>query len=133
MLLQATLWKFLIPFVTKGKVFLFQVKNFHTVSPDLRYTATSVDACDPSPCQNNGACFNSQFEGEYFCDCVDGYTGDNCETGKLMLFCTTIELQSWFKTIGILAMFWASKGQKSYCDKDCSILGKVGKYIRGIE
>lgn len=40
-----------------------------------------IDECASEPCQNNATC--TQFLNGYNCTCVDGYTGDNCETGKL--------------------------------------------------
>ncbi|XP_038068128.1 mucin-17-like isoform X19 [Patiria miniata] len=33
--------------------------------------------CDPSPCRNGGACID--FGGRYFCICVHGFSGRNCE------------------------------------------------------
>jgi len=38
---------------------------------------TPVDPCDPNPCQN-GTC--EPDGAAYTCDCIDGYTGDDCET-----------------------------------------------------
>ncbi len=40
-------------------------------------------ACQSNPCLNSGTCF-STLTG-YRCLCVMGYTGSNCETGKLLL------------------------------------------------
>jgi len=37
------------------------------------------DNCDPNPC-HNGICENQI--GGYLCQCSQGYTGRNCETGK---------------------------------------------------
>ena len=34
--------------------------------------------CFPNPCQNNGNCTDEVFF--HICQCVPGYTGDNCET-----------------------------------------------------
>ena len=48
------------------------------------YTCTDVmdiDECESNPCKNGGNCtdgFNS-----YSCVCPDGYTGINCEPGKV--------------------------------------------------
>ena len=40
--------------------------------------------CDSDPCQNGGTCFNynNATSPYYRCDCVNGYTGQNCETRK---------------------------------------------------
>ena len=42
----------------------------------------SLDAneCDPNPCQNEGSCVDG--DDEYTCDCADGWTGNNCQTGS---------------------------------------------------
>jgi Notch-like protein len=36
-----------------------------------------VDNCDPNPCQNGGSCTDGV--NTHTCDCVEGFTGDNCE------------------------------------------------------
>ena len=40
-----------------------------------------ADPCMPNPCRNGGQCFFSS--GNQFCECVDGYTGVNCETAPV--------------------------------------------------
>ena len=40
---------------------------------------TDIDDCKPSPCENGGTCTDGV--NSYTCECVDGYTGVNCETG----------------------------------------------------
>ena len=42
-----------------------------------------VDECASSPCQNGGTCVD--VVNAYTCNCVPGYTGDNCETGNLCI------------------------------------------------
>ena len=37
----------------------------------------------PNPCENGGNCTDGV--NEYNCTCVSGYTGTECETGKLLL------------------------------------------------
>ena len=37
-----------------------------------------ADNCARNPCQNGGIC--TEELNQYNCTCVDGYTGDNCET-----------------------------------------------------
>ena len=39
-----------------------------------------IGDCSKKPCQNGGVCVD-QGDG-YLCDCVLGYTGDDCETGS---------------------------------------------------
>ena len=37
-----------------------------------------VDECASSPCQNGGTC--TDHVNQYTCACVEGYTGENCQT-----------------------------------------------------
>ena len=41
-----------------------------------------VNDCMPNPCENGGNCTDGV--NEYFCTCIPGYTGTDCETGKLL-------------------------------------------------
>ena len=45
----------------------------------LFYYNTDIDECESSPCQYNGTCHDEV--GYFACDCVLGYTGDQCQTG----------------------------------------------------
>ena len=40
-----------------------------------------VNDCMPNPCENGGNCTAGV---AYSCTCIPGYTGTNCETGKLL-------------------------------------------------
>ena len=42
-----------------------------------------IDECASAPCHNRGTCIDST-DG-YYCSCVPGYTGANCETGNFSL------------------------------------------------
>ena len=42
-----------------------------------------IDNCSPNPCENGGSC-TDEVAG-YSCSCAAGYTGTNCETGKIPL------------------------------------------------
>ena len=44
------------------------------------FSFSAVDVCQSSPCQNGAACTNQC--PDYECTCLDGFIGDNCETGK---------------------------------------------------
>ena len=47
--------------------------------------SSDVDECENSGiCQNGGACDNSV--GSYTCDCLSGFAGQHCESGRLKLF-----------------------------------------------
>ena len=45
------------------------------------YAISDIDECTMyNPCENNGLCQNAV--GSYSCNCVAGFTGTNCESGK---------------------------------------------------
>jgi preprotein translocase subunit SecY len=44
---------------------------------------TDIDDCAPITCENGGTCADGV--NSYTCTCVTGYTGTNCQTGKLVL------------------------------------------------
>ena len=57
------------------------------------YEAIFVDVneCSNAPCINNGTC-NDAING-YMCDCISGFTGDDCETSELpfvLIICISI-------------------------------------------
>lgn len=41
-----------------------------------------IDECSTWPCENDGACLNS--DGSYSCTCVEGWTGINCDKGEIL-------------------------------------------------
>lgn len=41
---------------------------------------TDLNKCRVKPCQNGGLCYNTG-TGSYSCECQDGFTGVDCETG----------------------------------------------------
>ena len=43
-------------------------------------TFVDIDECASTPCQNEGTC--TDLEGGYSCNCVAGYEGTNCESGR---------------------------------------------------
>ncbi len=48
---------------------------------DLALCLSDIDECLSNPCVNGGTC-RDRADG-YNCFCAPGYTGVNCETGKL--------------------------------------------------
>ena len=47
--------------------------NFKTCS------ISDIDECGSNPCENGGTCTDQV--NAYTCECVDGYTGTDCDTG----------------------------------------------------
>ena len=45
------------------------------------YLSADINECENDPCQNGATCVNSP--GSYSCNCADGYTGDQCQEGKI--------------------------------------------------
>ena len=43
---------------------------------------SDIDDCSSSPCVNGGTCNDNV--NHYICMCTSGYSGINCETGKLL-------------------------------------------------
>ena len=66
----------LFDFVKQSCVTHFTVTCIH-----CKVLILVIDACASSPCQNGANCSTSQLD-TYSCDCLTGYTGHNCETGK---------------------------------------------------
>lgn len=39
-------------------------------------------ACDADPCENYATCQSGYTHKKYRCQCLSGFTGENCESGK---------------------------------------------------
>ena len=59
--------------MTKSTIYINNSINF--------MLAVDEDPCAENPCANNGSC--SEEGSTSFCNCLDGFTGDNCETGEM--------------------------------------------------
>jgi len=66
------------------------VRDFYVNGDQLAYTdviessgtldhCPHKDSCGNSPCDNNGRCKDTWFG--YYCECTDGFSGNNCEIG----------------------------------------------------
>ena len=51
------------------------------------FQITDIDDCEPNPCEHGGTCTDGV--NSYTCECVDGYTGVNCETGMTFIIYIT--------------------------------------------
>ncbi len=50
---------------------------------------TSVEVCDPNPCQNNGVCKILE-SGGFKCICKEPYFGKKCQDGEILINCVII-------------------------------------------
>uniref|UniRef100_A0A0K0EGQ1 Cadherin n=1 Tax=Strongyloides stercoralis TaxID=6248 RepID=A0A0K0EGQ1_STRER len=51
--------------------------GFGTVYDKIGHCNVKIDMCYESPCKNNGTC--QSLENDYYCQCLPGYNGKNCE------------------------------------------------------
>ena len=58
-------------------------KNIYKLYTFILYFA-EVNECESHPCQNNGSC--SDLVNKYSCQCITGYTGSNCEIGRIYIY-----------------------------------------------
>ena len=48
-----------------------------------------ADQCDSSPCQNNSICVGGK------CECLPGYSGENCKEGTFVIIKRINEWETW--------------------------------------
>ena len=64
----------------------FRHRNILLSSLLRYYVWIKTDVCDAVTCQNNGTCTHTNAtDSMWFCDCVTGFHGTNCGTGKLIV------------------------------------------------
>ena len=56
-----------------------------------------IDDCISTPCQHDGIC--TDLENGYKCSCAAGYTGGECETGKICITCNTFTLMCAYMNV----------------------------------
>ena len=67
-----------------------------------------AEECASQPCQNGGQCFDGLGTNAYACLCLAGWTGTNCENGKLVLSQIFVKARPFFLSIfhGGGTAFW---------------------------
>ena len=58
------------------------------------FDITDIDECASNPCLNGATC--TQSLNLYTCSCATGYTGMNCETGKLLILLDVVSIFYWY-------------------------------------
>ena len=51
---------------------------------------TDIDECASTTCNSTTSSGCTDLINDYTCECNDGYTGKDCDTGKSILNCTTL-------------------------------------------
>ena len=51
---------------------------------------TDINECVSNPCENGGTCQDAV--NHYTCDCVTGYTGEECETGRVNILMLSVSI-----------------------------------------
>ncbi len=82
--------------VTRVVKVLFREINISNLSLKLSNIKIKQKApcVESNPCEANGNCINTYVssDSDYKrCTCVNGYTGDNCETGNLRCYCDIVK------------------------------------------
>lgn len=54
---------------------------------------TDVDECKNTPCKNGAECQNN--EGSFMCQCKDGWTGQHCDEGLLLITFSPVSFTSY--------------------------------------
>ena len=68
--------------IGRGAVSLILKPWFLFFFPYFFFRLTSPDVCLYKPCKNGGTCDSDYINGNYTCDCPDGFYGDTCRLGK---------------------------------------------------
>ena len=62
-------------------VIIYNVIFFIFIKCACNYiVSTEIEECQSMPCRNGGTC--KDLVGSYTCECVPGYTDQQCETGR---------------------------------------------------
>ncbi len=73
-----------------------QSVNCSWVVPEILRCALFLDSdCDINPCENGGTCVPDPTGNSPTCDCLTGYSGDNCENGTHKRCTHTLHFWEW--------------------------------------
>ena len=69
--------------ITHQQMFYDVCFNAQNCFPDINECTVNANV---NPCKNNGSCFNS--DGSFECQCMPGFTGKTCDSGKALICIT---------------------------------------------
>ena len=87
------------------------------VTPPFNLTVTAApppDFCNPSPCQNGGACVSGPLT--YICKCTGNFKGTNCDEG--------IKFKDLFFVLFCFFFFFNVNILKSITSSCCTLIGQ---------
>lgn len=82
---------------------------------------TDVDECKNTPCKNGAECQNN--EGSFMCQCKEGWTGQHCDEGLLLITFPPISFTS-YTLFEVLILFSFHCILKILLKNKCWIAGK---------
>ena len=82
----------------KKNMFTLILKCSKTFQIKILSIGSDPDDCAAAndPCQNGATCIDGA--GEYWCNCLDDFTGEHCETGIVHCDITGFLLSNWLLT-----------------------------------
>ena len=63
--------------------------SIHEFAHRTLWLLVIADQCDSNPCQNNSICVGGK------CECLPGYSGENCKEGKSVIIKRINEWETW--------------------------------------
>lgn len=82
--IQSSMFNFCFEFFGERPLYYRDYADDKEIIESIMFFLIDIDECQYGPCQHNSVCSNAL--GGYRCDCTQGWTGQNCESGKFK-FC----------------------------------------------